>query len=185
MTDRFAIRRAVRADTNPILALQHAAMRELALAYYDPEQIEAFIGEVGTMDPRLIDDGTYFAVNAGGTLVGCGGWSARAPNYDAHAAGDNVTPLPGAANVRSIFVHPAWARQGIARLVMAHIETEIARASHAVAALTATLSGVPLYRRLGYRSGAPLVLRLPGELLFVGLKMTKPIEGARGALSAA
>ncbi len=33
----------------------------MARAYYDDEAIAGFIEHVGTMDDRLIDDGTYFA----------------------------------------------------------------------------------------------------------------------------
>jgi GNAT superfamily N-acetyltransferase len=77
--------------------------------------------------------------------------------------------------VRSVYVHPDHVRLGIARQLMSLIETNIAQAGFAIAALEATLNGIPFYRRLGYRGGAPAVFRLPRGLLLVGLSMEKPI----------
>jgi hypothetical protein len=61
--------------------------------------------------------------------------------------------------------------------MMAMIEAEIAAAGFSQASLTATLSGIPLYRHLGYRSGQPVEVSLPNALLFVGLAMEKQLVG--------
>ncbi len=149
-------------------------MRQLGPACYEPEVIEAFIAQVGTMDDRLIDDGTYFVMLARGMIVGCGGWSARTTGYDAHAgAADTAAVLHPVAKVRSIYVRPAWARQGVAQRVMAAVEADIMANGYNRASLDATLVGIPFYRQLGYRGGEPVVLQLQDGLRFVSLAMTK------------
>ena len=49
------------------------------------------------------------------------------------------------AIVRSVFVDPDYARQGIGSAVMSHIEIDSARSGMATLTLSATLSGVTLY----------------------------------------
>jgi GNAT superfamily N-acetyltransferase len=173
------IRAATRADRDALRALQETAMRELARPYYDADVIEGFIRHIGTMDDVLIDDGTYFAAFVDGTLAGCGGWTARMPGYMTHAASDALFPLRPTATVRSVFVHPSFARRGLARRIMARVEAEIAKAGYDRAGLAATLSGLPLYRRIGYRSAEPVVLRMPEGLALITVRMHKRFAHAR------
>jgi GNAT superfamily N-acetyltransferase len=175
MSIGLEMRRATSFERDALRALQAASLRGLATAYYDEDVIETFIARIGTMDDTMLDDGTYYAATCDGVLVGCGGWSARTPGYAAHlAAGGSRAAEPG-ATVRSIYVHPEWARRGVARRVMAVIEADIAAAGYAKASLTATLGGIPLYRRLGYRLGLPVVLALGEGRTFVGIGMAKPV----------
>jgi hypothetical protein len=59
--------------------------------------------------------------------------------------------------------------------MMGVIEEQIAAVGFGTASLLATLSGIPFYRRLGYRSGQPVELRMPGAPTFVGVEMEKPV----------
>lgn len=179
------IRRSSPSDRDPLLALQHNSMRVLGRACYDDDVIETFIKEVGTLDERLIEDGTFFSALVGETLVGCGGWTLRTPSYASHMQPDAVRGLRPMVTIRSVFVDPAFARQGIARRIMAEIEADIVAAGYERASLGATLNAIPLYRMLGYRSGAPVVLRLPGDLTFVGLGMDKHLARSRSMTAAA
>lgn len=178
------IRRATRADRDMLHALQVQSIRELGAAYYDKDVIEAFIANVGTMDDRLLDDGTFFAAYFQGELVGCGGWTHRKPSYATHMATEAVRLLRPVATVRSIFVHPAFARRGFARRLMRKIETDIIAAGFVQASMAATLCGVPFYRQIGYRSAEPVVLRLPADLLFVGISMSKHLDRIDAELAA-
>jgi GNAT superfamily N-acetyltransferase len=153
--------------------MQALSFRTLGAAYCDDDVIEAFISGIGTMDDTLLEDGTYFAATAQGRIVGCGGWSWRTPAYTSHMTAAPTAASVTKATVRSLYVHPDFARRGVARAIMTAIEAEIMAAGYGTSSLTATLSGIPLYRRLGYRSGQPVALRLPDELTFVGLGMTK------------
>ena len=172
MTTTPKTRIATRADRNALHALQHASMRALAVSYYDEDVIEAFIDHVGTMDDALLDDGTFYTIHIGHTLAACGGWTLRSPSYMTHAAG-SVRAMRPVASVRSVFVAPAFARCGLGWRIMTRVESEIVRAGHDRASLTAPFSGVPLYRRLGYRSLEPIVLAMPEGLRFIGVGMEK------------
>ena len=56
-------RLAVRADIPDLTALMDAAIAELQRAYLDDDQIESSRAIMG-IDTQLIDDGTYFVVEA-------------------------------------------------------------------------------------------------------------------------
>lgn len=163
--------------------MQAQSFLELGAACYDRNVIEAFIGAIGTMDYSLLEQGTYYVAIADGKVVGSGGWSDRAPSYAMRALRTAET-TPAKATVRSIFVHPAWARRGIASTIMGLVEAGIAAAGFRTASLTATLSGVPLYQRLGYCAVQPVSLGLPEGLSFVGIAMTKDLNAARPIITA-
>jgi GNAT superfamily N-acetyltransferase len=175
MSTDVDIRFADPSDRLELRKMQVHSFRTLGGPYYDNAVIEAFIVGVGTMDDALLDDGTFFAATMEGRIVGCGGWSARTPGYVLHMNGSRAAPGVQKATVRSIFVHPDFARRGIAKAIMAAIEAEIVTANFTSASLTATLSGVPLYRSLGYSSGDAVTLKLRDGLVFVGIGMTKPL----------
>ena len=65
--------RLARADDVPALeALIPLAVRVLQAPYYAAAQIKAALGPVFGVDRQLISDGTYFAVEHCGGVVGCG-----------------------------------------------------------------------------------------------------------------
>lgn len=170
------IRRATPADRQALRAMQELSMRRLGIEHYDEDVIEAFIAQVGTMDDSLLPEGTYFAALAGNLLVGCGGWSRKTPNDSADATGVGSHPDGQIATLQSIYVHPAWARRGIARQIMSRVESDMLAAGFDRAGMTATLTDVPFYRRLGYRSGKPITLDLKHDRYFVGLVMQKRLS---------
>lgn len=178
------IARAVAANRAEIVAMQALSMRKLASPFYDSEVIEAHIA-MGTLDDALIADGTYYIALIDGVIVGTGGWSTRVPGYAAQLADADVTAPSPKPTVRAVYVHPQAARRGVARAIMQRVEAEIADAGYATAGLIATLSGIPLYRRLGWRSGAPTMIALPGRLNLIGLHMSKPLTSPSGRVAAA
>jgi GNAT superfamily N-acetyltransferase len=90
-----------------------------------------------------------------------------------HRSTNSVQKFGPLATVRSVYVHPAMARRGIARQIMATVETGISAAGFRRVSLAATLVGIPFYRRLGYRGCRPVISELPRGLLFVGLDLCK------------
>lgn len=150
LTDRLA-------TLDDLDALRHVmalAIAELQKDFLDPAQIAASRAVMG-LDTQLIADGSYFVIEAGGRIAGCGGWSRRATLY----GGDHSTdlrdpalldPAVDAARIRAMYTHPDHARQGVGRRVMALCETAARDAGFGRAELMATLSGEPLYRACGY-----------------------------------
>ena len=85
--------------------------------------MEAALGSVFGVDRQLIRDGTYFVVEHDGTIVGCGGWSRRRKRFGSDAIAQSedqlLDPKHDAARIRAFFVHPEFARRGIARAILA------------------------------------------------------------------
>ncbi|MBI5941986.1 MAG: GNAT family N-acetyltransferase, partial [Caulobacterales bacterium] len=93
-------------DMPALNALMDRAIGELQRAFLSDDQIAAS-RKLMRLDSQLIEDRTYFIVEADGTLAGCGGWSARAtlyggdhsPGRDAHG----LNPTSDAARVRAMY----------------------------------------------------------------------------------
>src|SRR2546428_11321791 len=71
------LRLATEADRDEIDALMKASTAALFPAFYDAKQTASSVVHIAHVDPMLIDDGTYFVLEAGGEIVACGGWSRR------------------------------------------------------------------------------------------------------------
>jgi GNAT superfamily N-acetyltransferase len=180
--DSVVIRRATLADREALRAMQAFSISVLGVDFYAPQQIAAFICHVGTLDDFLLHEGTFYLAESGGAVVASGGWSRRRPNY-ANAMGEVERPGAVVPKIRGVFVHPAFARRGIASALMARAEAEALAAGYREVELTATLSGVPLYRKLGYAALRPITLHLPDGVAFPGLMMRKQLREGRDALT--
>jgi len=178
MSGAILFRLADPADAAALREMQALSFRVLGAMVYAPEVIEAFIAEVGTLDDHLLHDGRYRVASLNGVFVGCGGWSTRSAGYDEIASGGAVSAA-GAPVVRAVYVHPTWARHGIARRLMAEAEADMAACGFETAELASTLSGLPFYRRLGYREGDTVALRLGGELELKVVEMQKRLPACR------
>jgi GNAT superfamily N-acetyltransferase len=146
---------AVRADVDALLALMDAAISELQKGVLDERQIAASRAIMG-LDTQLLEDGTYFIVEADGELAGCGGWSRRATLYGGdQSPGRDAAELDPArhpARIRAMYTHPRYARKGIGRLIISLCEQAATQEGFRRMELMATLAGEPLYRACGYQS---------------------------------
>jgi GNAT superfamily N-acetyltransferase len=147
-------RLAVSADIPALRALMDAAIGELQRGFLDDAQIEASRTIMG-IDTQLIDDGTYFVVEAGTDVAGCGGWSRRATLYgNDHSQGRDahlLDPAVDAARVRAMYTSPSYARRGVGRLVLSLCERAAAAEGFSRLELMSTLSGEPLYTAHGFQ----------------------------------
>ena len=86
--DGIIVRRAEAQGRSALLGLQAQGFRTHGRHHYGVEVLEAFLAHVGTLDPTLLEDRTYFLIEGGGEILACGGRSVRRPRYAAHAAND-------------------------------------------------------------------------------------------------
>jgi GNAT superfamily N-acetyltransferase len=153
MTNALTHRVATLDDVPVLKPLMHAAIGELLKPFLPPEQVAASFAVMG-LDTQLIADGTYFVIETGGRIAGCGGWSRRATLFGGdHSAGRDAAlldPARDAARVRAMYTHPDFTRRGIGRLVLVLCEAAAAREGFARVELAATMAGAPLYRACGY-----------------------------------
>jgi GNAT superfamily N-acetyltransferase len=148
------IRKATLEDRPAIEQLIAVSARGLSRDEYTDEQIEAAIQTIFGVDTELIVDGTYFVVEAAGELIACGGWSKRrtlfgGDRYASRESGE-LDPATEAAKIRAFFVHPLWARKGLARAILDRCESEARKHGFHTLELMATLPGVKLYAASGF-----------------------------------
>ena len=164
-------------------ALIERSVRVLQANDYTPEQLDGALGSVFGVDRQLIRDESYFVVEEDGEIVACGGWSRRRTLFGADAAAerDDAVLIPGvdAARVRAFFVDPAYARRGLGALLLAACEAAASAHGFTETELGATLTGLPLYARYGYREVERYDTPLPNGLGLTIVKMTKTLPPLR------
>ena len=153
-------RLAQRADLAALKALMDAAIAENQKPFLDESQITSSRAIMG-LDTQLIDDGTYFVVEANGQMAGCGGWSRRATLYGSDQTPGRsaalLDPTQDAARLRAMYTHPNHLRKGIGRLIITLCEAAAKAEGFTQMELVATLSGEPLYRACGFEAYANMV----------------------------
>ena len=175
---RVELRRAATEDIPALERLIARSARALAARDYPAEQIEAALTGAWGVDTQLIEDGTYLVGVAGSELVVCGGWSRRATPFGGDAYVERearlLDPSRERARIRAFFVHPEWARQGLATRVLRICEAEARDAGFGATELVATRSGVPFYLRHGYVAQARVTAPLRDGLSieFVSMQRT-------------
>ncbi|MEO6436255.1 MAG: GNAT family N-acetyltransferase [Tepidisphaeraceae bacterium] len=142
-------------DLPAMREIMRLAIDELQTGFLSRQEILASHAVMG-LDTQLVRDGTYFVVEAGGEIAGCGGWSRRATLY----GGDHslelreprlLDPSSDAARVRAMYTHPAFKRRGVGRCILSESEKAASAEGFRRVELMATLAGEPLYRACGYR----------------------------------
>ena len=132
-----------------------AAISELQRAYLDDAQIASSRAIMG-IDTQLIDDGTYYVVECGSDIAGCGGWGRRATLYGGNQtpgrSSELLDPARDAARVRAMYTSPAYARRGVGRMILTLCERAAAAEGFARLELMSTLAGEPLYSAGGFRA---------------------------------
>ncbi|HEV3471246.1 MAG TPA: GNAT family N-acetyltransferase [Pyrinomonadaceae bacterium] len=175
----YVIRKARLEDRPAIKELIAESARGLSRGDYTGPQIEAAINSVYGVDTDLILDGTYFVAESGGALVGCGGWSKRRTLFggDQYAGRDSAAldPASEPARIRAFFVHPAHARKGIGRAILAACEAAARAAGFRALELMATLPGVKLYRACGYEGEGRAAYDLGGGVSIEFVPMRKDL----------
>ena len=174
----YRLRQATLEDLPILNALIARSIRELGANDYSPEQIDAALRGAFGVDTALIRDGTYFvAVTETDEVVACGGWSRRRTLFGSDARGDRdenyLDPRTDAAKIRAFFVDPKHARHGLGRALLERSEAEATQAGFTVFELMATLPGVRLYEKFGYRPGEAVMHPLPDGLTIRFVPMTK------------
>ena len=165
------------ADLPSLGPLIAASARELSRGDYTSEQVDgALRGAFGT-DTQLIRDGSYFVIEAGARLAGCGGWSRRRTLFgsDARTGRDatELDPAKDAAKIRAFFIHPDFARRGLGSAMLERCEQDAVAHGFTRFELMGTLPGVRLYAARGYRAGELIEWPLGDGLAIPFIPMSK------------
>lgn len=173
------LRLAVFNDIPKLQALIEASVNGLQASDYNAEQRAGALGTVFGVDRQLIRDGTYFVIEAGGALVACGGWSKRRTLFGSdHVEGKDdgfLDPAIDAARIRAFFVHPDWARRGLGSRLLKAGERAAREGGFTRLELGATLTGLALYERHGFREMERIEVALPNGAALAIVRMSKAL----------
>jgi GNAT superfamily N-acetyltransferase len=174
----FAHRLATSEDMPALRVLMTAAIRDLLPQFLTPEKVEASFAVMG-VDSQLIEDGTYFILEEGSVMTGCGGWSRRVTLFGHnHTAGRDarlLDPATEAARIRAMYTAPAFARRGVGRKILDLCEAAARAEGFMRAELGATAGGEPLYRACGYQEIERMEVPTPGGVTVPITRMGKAL----------
>lgn len=150
----FVIRPARHEEKDVLNALIAKSGIGLSAGFYTDEQARAITREVYGVDSALLEDGTFYAIEADGVVVACGGWGKRAIDCggDQARTGDDrpLDPATEPARIRAFFVDPAMARRGLGSMLLDHCTRQAKLAGFTALELVSTMPGEPLYLRYGF-----------------------------------
>lgn len=147
-------------DLDALRAVMRRSIESLQDEFLSSDQVRASHKVMG-LDTQLVKDGTYFVVERGGRIAGCGGWSWRSTLYGGDASVVSrepraLDPATEPARIRAMYTHPDFVRQGVGRLVLQLCEAAAMNAGFSSATMMATMAGVPLYKACGYVEVEPV-----------------------------
>jgi GNAT superfamily N-acetyltransferase len=178
MTTSITIRLASVDDIPALGDLIISSVTELSRSYYTDDEIESGLLHIFGVDSQLISDETYFIAESEGVIAGAGGWSKRLTLYGGDQTKGRepdrlLDPGTEPGRVRAFYIHPGWARRGVATLILQACEDAARLEGFRSLELAATLPGVPFYRARGYDSGDEISIQTPGGTILKTLRMTR------------
>ena len=168
MTSYLAIRIADLQDSASVTALLEASYTNQLKNSYSPEVLARALPLMTKANPRLLKSGTYYVVQAGAELVGCGGWSKEAPGTGALTK--------GTAHIRHVATHPDWLRHGIGRSLLSRCFDEAASAGISILECHSTLSAVEFYLAIGFKVVRPLKMKLAPDTSIDGVLLRRALS---------
>ncbi len=172
------LRVATHADIPALKGLIDDSIRRVSTSHYTPQQADAalacaFFG----VDTELLDDQSYFVIEAAGRIVACGGWSRRKTLFGGDGASVReegyLDPAIHPAKIRAFYVHPDYARRGLGARLLQHCEQQAIAHGFRSFEMMATLSGEAFYHAHGYASQGQECYDLPNDLRINGVWMRK------------
>jgi N-acetylglutamate synthase-like GNAT family acetyltransferase len=157
----FVISRVFHEDYRQIKELIQLSARSLQRKDYSKQEIESGL-ELITGIEELIESGCYFKIDIESEVVAVGGFKL------------DINLLQ--AEFKSFFVHPEFARQGMASAILQKCLDECSKYNINEIELIATLTGRTLYQKFGFSDEAYKTIKLSDGSDFKLVKMKKVIS---------
>ena len=143
------VRSATIADANQTAKLLSESFYTLLPQNYDQDTLSITLPFITTPRQQLLTCGTWYVVEDPVTkdIVGCGGWTLRAPNSNS----TNVTEVP-VPNLRHFATHPEWTRKGIGKALWTRTWRDVSDVVGPETPLEvySTITAVPFYASFGF-----------------------------------
>lgn len=136
----MTIERIKESETDETSRMILRARRNSVLAEYYPPQSEHLTITADELKRDIADkaeSGHLYVVKENGAIIGCGG----------------ISPHSGSlaeSRIHTIFVEPAYERQGIGRQLIEFLENDEYATRARKIVIYSALSAIPFYRKLGY-----------------------------------
>lgn len=161
---QIQIRTASIEDSDSVTALLRASFPALMRGAYEDLVLDAVLPVMTVAQPALLRSGTYYVAEAaGGTIVGCGGWTKERPG-----SGD---VSPRLAHIRHFGVHPEWTRQGVGRALYARCVDDARDAGVDRFECYASLNGEAFYAALGFERHGFIDIDIRDGVTFPSVRM--------------
>lgn len=175
----WTVRPAHHDEIDALNSLIDASARSLSRGDYSPEEIDGLIQFIFGVDSELIHDQTYFVIEKEGIYAACGGWSKRRTLFGSDACETResgyLDPGKDAAKIRAFFVHPDFARQGLAKVLIDECENAARESGFKKMELMSTLPGIKFYKAQGYQGEELIEHTLPNGMVVNFLPMWKTL----------
>ena len=158
----LCIRRATFEDISHTNTLISKSALILQAQYYKKSEIETALELVSGIEELIAVD-SFLVAEHEKKIIGCGGWT-----IDISASQK--------AELRGFFVHPDFARKGVATYLLTECENECLLRGIETLYLTATLSGEPFYKKCGFSEFERFKQNLSNGETFELVKMEKQMQ---------
>jgi len=135
---------------------------------YAPEILAAALPPMTRANPDLIVSGSYYIVEQDEAIIGCGGWTNRAP-------GTGVT-TGGLVHARHFAVDPDCAGSGVGRAVFERCATDAGVTGATRIQAMSSLNAVPFYERMGLQRFSLIELPFGPGAGFCAVLMEGPLK---------
>jgi len=151
MVLNIILRAAEVTDLPAIRRLHALSFAALASNEHSPAQVAAHTELTATpeYETDALRSHLMLALTPAREIVATAGWIA-------------VPEQPGTARIRKVFVHPDWARRGLATQLVRDAEQRAHAAGYPRLIVRANRNAVALYRKLGYEALRDGVMTAPG-----------------------
>lgn len=162
----FTIRPARPDDEAALTQLLTDSYGTLLAGEYGAHVLAKAVPVIGQARPELLREPGYMVAEADdGLLIGAGGWTWNGP-----AGG--AAPIDW-GHVRHVACAPAFAGQGIGRLILSHVIDHARASGVRVFSCLSTLSARGFYARMGFADQGEIALTLGAGLEFPAVQMRR------------
>lgn len=165
----ITVRATTRADLGAVDALLARSVYMQLKRDYAASVLGRVVPLITRTAPGLVASGSFFAVERGGQIAGCGGWSWAAP------VGASSLGPRDVAHVRLLITDHRFGRCGVARALMARIVGTARLGGVGCLDCLSTLTAAPFYRACGFCDVGPIEVHLRPGVSYRALRLKRSL----------